>query len=115
MRHTAAERALYLGQAHEAPDFQSMRRGLRDWQELGWGIWAMAPLSLPAKVPLPSSRRLQSLNGKWQRPPRVHPKPGCGERPGAAVEALLPLPSGWRWRSGQSAAKRALDEANHAT
>ncbi|CAE7233347.1 mus-41 [Symbiodinium sp. CCMP2456] len=31
VRHTAAERALYLGQAHEAPDFQSMRRGLRDW------------------------------------------------------------------------------------
>ncbi|CAE7765005.1 mus-41 [Symbiodinium sp. CCMP2592] len=25
VRHTAAERALYLGQAHEAPDFQSMR------------------------------------------------------------------------------------------
>ncbi|CAE7453839.1 Ttf2 [Symbiodinium natans] len=30
VRHTPAERALYLGQAHEAPDFHSMRRALKE-------------------------------------------------------------------------------------
>ncbi|CAE7384450.1 DNA repair protein rad5 [Symbiodinium microadriaticum] len=33
VRHTAAERALYLGQAHEAPDFQSMRAAAFQSQE----------------------------------------------------------------------------------
>jgi len=100
VRHTAAERALYLGQAHEAPDFQSMRRGLRDWGG-GSAPWHCADR---AEVLLPSSRRLQRvLKGRPSPTQAIRSQDAV-----SALERLLKLCSHFQVGGGSEVGSRRL-------